>query len=133
MTQAEREGTFGWTIALGRELRIADLPATYADYQEQRRAHLEQNTAHTEWTDRLYRSYREHLGAWRYRSLLDLQASIVPPRVAGLLQLQRKRRVDVLLRNYRYLPRQRLLDTFAPVMMPRRYAAQLQALARPVT
>jgi uncharacterized protein (DUF2236 family) len=132
MTTEERVGAFGWSVALGRELHIPDLPRTYADYQAQRQAHLQHNTAHTAWTDLLYASYRQHLGAWRYRALLDLQASIVPPRVAALLNLQRKRRVDVLLRNYQRLPRRRLLDTFAPVMMPRPYAAQLRGLERPV-
>ncbi len=132
MTPHERETSFAWSVELGRALHIADLPTTYADYRVQRREHLAHNIVRSEWTDRLYRSYREHLGAWRYRALLDVQGSLVPPEVATVLSLSRKRRVDLLLRSYQHMPRERLLRVFGSAFLPRRYAAQFAALERPL-
>jgi len=130
LTDAERRTSFEWSIGLGRAMHIPDLPHTYAEYRVQRHEHLQENIAHSEWTDRLYQSYRQHLGSWRYRALLDLQGSLVPPEVAAVLGLQRKRRVDWLLKIYHRLPRRRLLHIFTPVSLPRRYAGQLAMLER---
>ncbi len=130
LSQQERETSFRWSVGLGQAMHMSDLPMTYADYKVHRRKHLQQNIVHSEWTDLLYRSYREHLGPWRYRAMLDLQGSLVPSEVATALGLTRRRRVDVLLRIYRHLPRRHLLRTFGPVFLPSRYAAQLAALEK---
>ena len=130
MTEDERLRYFAASIAIGRALRIQDLPPSYAEYQAQRQAHLEHDTEHSVFTDRLYAAYQEHLGAWRTRALLDLQASIVPEQVSRLLGLPRKRPVDLLLRAYRHLRSRWLLRRLYGVLLPREYAAQLVAIER---
>lgn len=131
MTADERQDHCAALVELGQHLHIADLPTSYAEYRAQRQSHLEQDLAHSEWTDRLYARYRAELGPWRMRSLLDLQANLAPPEVAALLGLRPRAHVAGLLRVYRHLPADRLLRLLVPVVLPRRYATQLAALARP--
>ena len=109
MSEAERLAFFRSSIATGRALHITDLPESYDGYEAARKEHLLNNTAHSEFTDRLYESYRRHLGSWRFQGMLDLQASIVPDEVARLLDRRRKPRVYRLLRNYHRWRRPTLL------------------------
>jgi uncharacterized protein (DUF2236 family) len=131
MTDAERQFFFEGSLAIARGLHIRDLPQDYPAYQAQRRAHLREDTAHTEMTDRLYASYGRHLGSWRMRLLLDLQASLTPEHVAALLGLKRKRWVAVLFRIYRRVRSPRLIRQIYPILLPRPFGAQLFALERP--
>jgi uncharacterized protein (DUF2236 family) len=130
MSDADRLSHFHASLAIARAMHIQDLPQTYEAYQQQRASHLRENTARTAFTDLLYRRYRSHLGIARMQALLDLQASIVPPEVAALLQLRRKRRVDFLLRHYRRITRGNWLHRFYPLMLPRPYGGRLAGLER---
>lgn len=131
MTSAERLAHFEASIEIGRGMRIQGLPGSYDEYLLQRQTHLRDNTAHTELTDRLYASYRAHLGPWRMRGLLDLQGSLVPVEVAQLLGLRRKPRVDRLLRVYRRIRSPRLLRAVYPVALPSPFGVRLRSLERP--
>ena len=132
MTPMERLCHFQASVMIGRELHIEGLPESYEAYRAARRSHLLNNTEHSRETDLLYASYRKHLGAWRFRALLRLQASLVPNQVRRMLGLSRSRWMTLLLRAYRYLhrylPTTALLDLLTPVLLPRRYAVQLSAL-----
>lgn len=130
MREDERLEHYRASVALGRALHIEGLPDEYATYQALRQSHLAQNTEHSRFTDELYARYREHLGAWRMRALLDLQASLVPARAAELLNLRRKRRVDLLLRFYRRRLAGKRLRWIYPLLLPRPYGAVLATLER---
>jgi uncharacterized protein (DUF2236 family) len=131
LSPAERLCLFEASIAIGRELQIEGLPGSYTEYVAQRQGQLREEIAYSPFTDQLYARYREHLGTWRARALLDLQASIVPPEVARLLGLRRKRRVEAVLRLYRRLRHPRVLRWLYPILLPRRYGASLAALEHP--
>lgn len=130
MAEDERLEHFLASIAIGRALHIEGLPDDYPTYQALRQSHLDNNTEHSRFTDELYACYREHLGAWRMHALLDLQASLVPARTAELLNLHRKRRVDLLLRFYRRYLAGRSMRLLYPVLLPRPYGAVLATLER---
>jgi hypothetical protein len=130
MSAAERLEHFETSLAIGRGLRIAGLAASYAEYRAQRQADLQGNIACSDLTRLLYACYQEHLGPWRMRALLALQACLVPEEVAGLLELKSRRRVELALRAYRHLPRRRVLRMLYPALLPRRYAGQLAAIER---
>ena len=129
-SEAERLRAFEFAMSIGRGMHIEDLPATYAEYKVQRLAHLRNDTLRSEWTDRLYARYREHLGGWRMKLMLGLQASLVPPEVAQLLGLKRKRWADLLLRVYPRIRSERILRLLYPFLLPHPYGDRLAALAQ---
>jgi hypothetical protein len=128
---SERDHQAHWVLMreLGEELHVEDLPVDYPAYQAARHRHLLENTAHTPWTDALYAAYRRDLGPIRMPLLLDLQASLVPEHVAGLLGLRRRAYMDRALRVYRHLPHA-MAPRLAPWLLPREYFGQVAALAR---
>ena len=130
MSDDERVEHYRASITLGRALHIEGLPDDYAEYQALRQSHLDDNTERSRFTDLLYARYREHLGPWRMRALLDLQGSLVPRQVAHLLDLRRKPRVDRLLRAYRPLLHGRGLRWLYPLLLPRPHGAALAGLER---
>ena len=129
MSPDERQSFFRESIQIGRELGIRGLPNTYDEYRQQRQEHLRANTAHTPHTDLLYRSYREHLGPIRMAALLKLQANLVPPAVRRHLRMRPSRPVTLLMQAYRRWRLGAFTRLLRPVLLPRRYAAQLAALA----
>ena len=131
-SEADLLRTFEFAMSIGRGMHIEDLPATYAEYKVQRLAHLRNDTMRSESTDRLYGRYREHLGNWRMKLLLDLQASLVAPEVAQLLGLRRKRWAELLLRVYRWIRSERALRLLCPFLLPPPYGDRLAALTRSV-
>jgi hypothetical protein len=130
MTTRDRVAHWEIMRELGEEMHIPDLPADYSAYLAARHQHLRENTAHTAWTDQLYAAYRKDLGPIRMALLLDLQASLVPKHVAGLLGLRRRAYMDRALRLYHHTPRA-LIPRLAPWLLPREYFGQVAALSRP--
>ena len=128
--EADLVRAFEFAMWIGRGMHIEDLPATYAEYKVQRLAHLRNDTQRSEWTDRLYARYREHLGGWRMKLMLGLQASLVPPEVAQLLGLKRRRWADLLLRVYPRIRSERILRLLYPFLLPHPYGDRLAALAQ---
>jgi uncharacterized protein (DUF2236 family) len=129
MTPEERQEFFTESIQIGRELGIRDLPQSYEDYRRQRVEHLRANTAHSEHTDLLYKSYRKHLGPLRMGALLKLQSNLVPREVRQHLGLRPSRLVSHLMHLYRRLHLSAVTRLLRPVLLPRHYSSQLATLA----
>ena len=133
MTPEERLWHFESSLAIGRGMHIEGLPGSYDEYVAERSAHLRDHTERSHLTGLLYARYRQHLGSVRMRALLDLQASLVPDRVATLLGLQPMPRVERLLRAYRHIRNPRLLRYLYRFCLPHPNGSYLAALERPVS
>src|SRR5687767_5045499 len=85
---------------IGDELSIPELPATYAEWQQDRRRHLDRDLAYSRHTSLLFQQYRRHLGLWRYYLLLEVQALLVPDKVRRLLHLSPNNLLSPFVRTY---------------------------------
>jgi uncharacterized protein (DUF2236 family) len=131
MTEAERTSHFGVALALGRAMRLSDLPTTYAEYRDQRHRQLLEDYARGPLTDELYVSYRRALGPLRYRLLGLVQASVLPEELRDILRLEPYPLVEELLRYYRFLPGGgNKLRPLHKVLLPGRFARQLREMER---
>ena len=131
MTEAERRSHFGAALALGRAMRLSGLPATYAEYRDQRRRQLLEDYARGPLTAELYASYRRALGPWRFRLLRLVQASVLPDELRRVLRLEPDPLVDGLLRRYRFLPGGgNKLRPLHGALLPGRFAKQLRQMER---
>ncbi len=129
MTEAERASHFGVALALGQAMRLSGLPATYADYRDQRHRQLLEDYARGPLTEELYASYRRALGPWRYRLLRLVQASVLPEELRGVLRLESNPLVDELLQYYRFVPGGgNKLRPLHGVLLPGRFAKQLRKM-----
>ena len=113
---------------VGSGLRIPDLPSSYAEWKADRESHLRRDLVHGNGTDALYAQYRNHLGPWRYRLLLRLQAILVPDHVRGLLRLKSAKWLRPLARAYPLLVRAGLRPIIQRLVMPPRYLDAIRGL-----
>jgi uncharacterized protein (DUF2236 family) len=113
---------------VGTGLRITGLPSSYAAWREDRERHLRRDLHHGDGTEALYARYREHVGCWRYRLLLRIQALLAPRHVRGLLRLRSAQWLRPLARVYPLLVRAGLRAMIHRLLMPPRYLAAVRAL-----
>jgi hypothetical protein len=131
MREAERTSHFGVALALGRTMHLSGLPATYAEYRDQRHKQLLEDYARGPLTDELYASYRRALGPLRFGLLGLVQASVLPEELRDVLRLEPYPFVEELLRCYRFVPGGgNKLRPLHKVLLPGRFAKQLREMER---
>ena len=113
---------------VGAGLRIPELPASYAHWRADRERHVRRDLSHSEGTEALYAQYCNHLGPWRYRLLLQLQAILTPAHVRGLLRLPPAEWLRPLLRLYSRAARGRLRSIIQRLVMPSAHLAAVRGL-----
>jgi uncharacterized protein (DUF2236 family) len=113
---------------VGTGLGIPDLPRTYAEWRVDRARHLQRDLVNGTGTRELYARYRTHLGAWRYRMLLCLQALLVPAHVRALLQLRPASWARPLARLYPAMVRAGLRPLIQRMLMPHAHLDDVRRL-----
>jgi hypothetical protein len=117
---------------IGDELRIPELPATYAEWRLDRRRHLDRDLANSRHTTVLFQQYRRHLGFWRYHLLLEVQALLVPDEVRRLLHLTPNQLLPSLIRAYGIVELCNLQSVIHSLLIPPRYWAEVRKFDRMV-
>lgn len=115
---------------IGEELRIPELPPTYAEWRLDRRRHLDRDLAYSRHTALLFRQYRLHLGFCRYQLLLQVQALLVPDEVRRLLRLSPNKLPPGLVRAYGTVARYNLRSVIHGLLIPPRYWAEVRKFDR---
>ena len=113
---------------VGTGLGINGLPPSYTEFRVDRERHLLADLRYGDGTQALYAQYRKHLGVWRYRVLLRIQALLAPEHVLGLLGLKAAEWLRPLARVYPMLVRARLRSILHRLLMPSKYLADLREL-----
>jgi uncharacterized protein (DUF2236 family) len=128
LSDAEQADLYDVFFRVGTGLGIPDLPATYSDWREDREHHLRRDLLNSALTEALYAQYRAHLGGWRYRLLLRIQAILVPAHVRGLLRMKSSNWLRPIVRLYPMLVRIGFRSLIQRVLMPARYLTAIRAL-----
>jgi uncharacterized protein (DUF2236 family) len=115
---------------IGEELNISELPATYAEWQEDRRRHITRDLTYSRHTALLFQQYRRHLGFWRYQLLLEVQALLVPEEVRRLLELSPNFLLPGLIRAYGIVHQCNLQSVVHSLLIPSRYWAEVREFDR---
>jgi hypothetical protein len=100
LSAGERAELYDTFRRVGEMMHIRELPTGYEEWRKDRRLHLQRDLEYTAFTKDLYDQYRKHLGEWRYRLLLDVQALIAPQRVRRLLNLSANNPLSYLIWSY---------------------------------
>ena len=128
LTAAEREELYAVFRRVGDGMKIEALPEDYEGWRADRRAHLERDLAYGRHTALLYRQYRRHLGGWRYRVLLEVQALLAPERVRRLLRLRRLPLFSALAGTYTHLDALGLRPLARRLLVQPRYRDEVDRL-----
>jgi uncharacterized protein (DUF2236 family) len=128
LCEEEQEDLYAAFLQLGEGLHIAQLPATFRRWEEDRQRHLASDLAYSRYTARLYEQYRRHLGPWRYQILLEFQAAIAPTRVRELLRLEPRLPVVSAFRAYSLLRSLGLQKAVQRALIPQKYWEDIDRL-----
>ena len=82
----EKEEVYNVFYRLGVRMGLKGLPLTYIEWLPVRQAHLMEDLQMSEYTADLFKQYKKHLGAMRFKVLIEGQKLVVPGRVKELLQ-----------------------------------------------
>jgi uncharacterized protein (DUF2236 family) len=113
---------------VGIGLGITGLRSSYTRWRADRECHLRRDLTYSDGTRALYDQYRNHLGLWRYRLLLRLQAVLAPEHVRGLLQLKSAEWLRPVVRVYAILSRAGLRSTMQRLLAPPAYLTAVRGL-----
>ena len=124
----ERDELYAVFCRVGTGLGIPGLPLSYTEWRVDRELHLRRDLLHSDGTKAMYAQYRHHLGPWRYRLLLRIQAMLAPQHVRALLRLKSGAWLRPLVRVYPLLVRAGLRPIIQRILMPTMYLAAVRGL-----
>jgi hypothetical protein len=85
LSNEEKEEVYNVFYRVGTRMGLKELPPTYVEWLPAREAHLKEDLQKSEYTVDLFKQYKKHLGAMRYRVLIEGQKLVVPHRVKELM------------------------------------------------
>ena len=86
MSDQEKEEVYNVFYRVGVRMGLKELPPTYTEWLPVREAHLIEDLQMSDYTADLFKQYKKHLGAMRFRVLIEGQKLVVPDKVKELLQ-----------------------------------------------
>ena len=86
LSDEEKEEVHNVFYRVGERMGLKELPQTYNEWLPVRETHLLNDLQKSNYTTDLFKQYKKHLGAMRFRVLIEGQKLVVPDRVKELLQ-----------------------------------------------
>lgn len=128
LTVSEKEEIYHVFLRVGQRMQIPGLPINFLDWIPVREEHLQHNLERSDFTDKLYKQYKIHLGAFRYRILLEGQKLVLPVKVNQLLNLQRPSILPPLLFIYKLSRKIKLNWLIKNAILPAKYRREIKSL-----
>ena len=130
LTKAEKEEVFDVFYRVGNRMGVKGLPETFGAWGKMRQAHLLQNLQRSHYTDDLFSQFRKHLGAARYRILLESQTLVAPQRVRELLGFRSISLLEPLIGLYKLSRNMKVDWLLKALILPAKYKNEIRALNR---
>jgi hypothetical protein len=86
LSDEEKEEVHNVFYRVGARMGLKELPQTYREWLPVRETHLMNDLQKSNYTADLFKQYKKHLGAMRFKVLIEGQKLVVPDRVKELLQ-----------------------------------------------
>ena len=85
LSDGEKEEVYNVFYRVGTRMGLKALPLTYTEWLPVRESHLMDDLQKSTYTADLFKQYKKHLGAMRFKVLIEGQKLVVPNRVKELL------------------------------------------------
>ncbi len=128
LTNAEKEEVYQVFLRVGQRMGLKDLPLTYSQWLPVREAHLLADLQKSEYTADLFIQYKKHLGAMRFRVLLEGQKLVVPERVKQLLNFSDFSLLTPVVPVYKVSRLMKMDWLLKNVLLPAEYKDQINKL-----
>src|SRR5688572_30510361 len=81
LSKEEKEELFNVFYRVGYRMGLKELPSSYDAWLIAREDHMKNDLARSKYTEDLFRQYKKHLGAIRYKVLTEAQLLVIPKQV----------------------------------------------------
>ena len=128
LSDEEKEEVYNVFYRVGVRMSVKDLPPDYHLWLPVREEHLQQNLQKSNYTIDLFKQYKKHLGAMRYKVLVEGQKLVVPQRVKELMGFGKFSLLTPIVPFYklsRMLKAQWLVKN---ILLPADYKSQIREL-----
>lgn len=128
LTDEEKEEVYNVFYRTGARMQLKDLPPNYKAWLFSRQEHLQNDLKCGEHTIDLFRQYKKHLGAARYRVLVEAQILVVPNHVKHLLGFRNFSLLKPAVPLYKLTRKLNLDALVKAVLLPPAYKKEIKAL-----
>jgi hypothetical protein len=109
-------------------MELVGLPGTYQAWLILRDDHLQKHLERSNYTIDLYKQYKKHLGAVRYKMLKEGQILVVPALVRKLLRFKKYSLLGPVIPIYKFTRLLRLDWFLKSLVLPKEYKQQVKDL-----
>ncbi|MBC5834267.1 DUF2236 domain-containing protein [Flavobacterium sp. F372] len=128
LSDAEKEEVYNVFYRVGIRMGLKELPENYIEWLPVRQSHLMENLQKSEFTIDLFKQYKKHLGAMRYKVLLEGQKLVVPKRVKELMHFSNFSIITPFIPIYKFSRVIKIDDLLKNILLPSDYKAQINEL-----
>lgn len=128
LTIEEKREVFDVFYRVGSRMGIRGLSETFEGYELMRTRQMGTNMVYTQFTGDLFKQYRKHLGAVRYRFLLEAQILVCPKQVLKLLGMWRWSLLVPVIFTYKIFRALKLDWLLKELILPKQYKGEIKGL-----
>jgi hypothetical protein len=128
LADEEKEEVYNVFYRVGDRMGLKELPTNYKDWLPVRESHLQANLQKSEYTADLFKQYKKHLGAMRFKVLIEGQKLVCPDRVKELLQFSDFSLLTPVVPAYKVSRLMKMDWLLKSVLLPSDYKDQINEL-----
>lgn len=128
LSEAEKAEVYDVFYRVGKRMGVNELPPTYEEWIPVRAAHLVADLEQSSFSIDLFQQYKKHLGAMRFRVLIEGQKLVVPDRVKELLHFSDFSLLTPVVPLYKISRLMKMDWLLKSILLPGEYKAQIEAL-----
>ena len=128
LSDEEKEEVYNVFYRVGARMGLRELPLTYLEWLPVRRAHLINDLQKSKYTADLFKQYKKHIGAMRFKVLIEAQKLVVPERVKELLHFSEFSLLTPVVPVYKIISLMKMDWLLKNILLPSDYKDQINAL-----
>ena len=128
LSNEEKEEVHNVFYRVGARMGLKELPQTYNEWLPLRETHLMNDLQKSNYTADLFKQYKKHLGAMRFKVLIEGQKLVVPDRVKELLQFSDFSLLTPVVPIYKVSRLMKMDWLLKNMLLPADYKAQINEL-----
>jgi hypothetical protein len=128
LTDEEKEEVYNVFYRTGVRMELRELPTNYKDWLIAREKHLQDDLQRSKYTIDLFRQYKKHLGAARYKILVEAQILVLPEKVKELLEFRKYSLLIPAVPVYKLTRKLNLDALVKKILLPSAYKKEIREL-----
>ena len=128
LSPAEKEDVFDVFYRFGKRMNLQGLPSNFTEWEIVRKYDLDHDLEKSDFSVDLYKKYKKHIGAFRYRILIEGQILVVPQQVKDLLNLRNFSLLTPILSLYKVSRKIKMDGIIKSIMLPSQYKKEISEM-----